>query len=314
MRSRAIFFSICLLAGSALRADVTARYSTTMQLAPVLPGMDQALKNASSAIPASTVVRIKGMKEYAKYGRMESIIDFETKELTLFDSTSKTYATARMDDAMAKMSGAVPAIPAGAAGPLQSLKARFEAKKTGRTETILGIQAEETEGVLTLEGPVLPGNPSSGPTMTMSLRIWQAQSTEVLRVPALRELLGYTQYSETLFNTSATIEKFMRMLPGMGDQMQAMFQQMRGNGAVPVRTEIEIRLPILAVLAQQSAKNGKPLAAGFDPNAPFLQMKQELVELSSAPVDDAVFQVPEGFQPAPLDELVKTAMTPTAQQ
>jgi hypothetical protein len=36
-----------------------------------------------------------------------------------------------------------------------------------------------------------------------------------------------------------------------------------------------------------------------------MQMNQEVVELSPAPVPDSVFQIPEGYQEAPAGELIK---------
>jgi hypothetical protein len=42
-----------------------------------------------------------------------------------------------------------------------------------------------------------------------------------------------------------------------------------------------------------------------DPDAPFMQMNQEVVELSTTPVPDSVFQIPEGYQEAPASELIK---------
>ena len=53
-------------------------------------------------------------------------------------------------------------------------------------------------------------------------------------------------------------------------------------------------------------KHGKPLPEGFDPDAPLVQIKQEAAELSTAPVDDSVFQVPAGYAAVPMEELMKT--------
>jgi hypothetical protein len=55
-----------------------------------------------------------------------------------------------------------------------------------------------------------------------------------------------------------------------------------------------------AVLAQ-----GQAPAGGLDPATPLFSMTNELVELSTAPIDDSVFQVPEGYREAGLEEIVK---------
>ena len=310
MKLRALLVLICVSTGAGLRADVTAQYNSTIQMASFLPGMDQALKDAQSAMPSSAVLRMKGTKLYSKYGRMESITDLAKQELTLYDVASKTYATAPYSQAMEKMTGVMPEIPGDAGKMLQSMKASFEAKKTGLTETILGIQGEETDGVLTVEGPAMPGMPP-GPLMKMVVRIWVARPEESLRLPALRELTGYTQFSANLLNTGEMMKKMMGKIPGFGDGIDSMYQELQKSKSVTLRTRMEVQMPMMAQLAQQMAKAGQPLPAGFDPNAPFMQMNQELVELSDAPLDEAMFQVPDGFRQVTFEELVK-AMIPQA--
>ena len=274
----AFIVGLVLLTGTALRADVTARYATNVQFSAALPGMDQAMKSAASAVPSSSVVRMKGTKGYSSYGRMQAVTDLAKQEFILIDPATKTYATGSVDQAMERMTKAIPQVPDDATKALQSMKASFTSKKTGRTATILGIQADETEGVLTVEGPALPGMPQSGPLVTMVLRIWQAQPAEVLRVQPLRELTGYTQFMSTFMNTGEAMRKMMAKLPGFGQGFDSMFQEMKKNKVVPLRTEMEMRMPMMAQLAQQLAKSGQPLPPGFDPNAPFMQMTQEMVE------------------------------------
>ena len=56
---------------------------------------------------------------------------------------------------------------------------------------------------------------------------------------------------------------------------------------------------------------GGPLA-DLDPNAPLMQINQEVVELSTDPLDDAIFQVPANFQPASLEDILKGAVSAPA--
>jgi len=187
-------------------------------------------------------------------------------------------------------------------------------KKTGRTETILGIQADETEGLLTVEGPAIPGMAQSGPSMKMVMHIWTARPEEVLRSQALREFSGYTQYSALFLNTADMVKKMMGRMPGFGGGFESMFREIQQSNTAVLRIRMEIRMPMMALIAQQMAKAGQPFPAGFDPDAPLMQMNQELVELSSTPVDDGVFAVPQGFHEAPFEDLVKTAIPPAAKQ
>lgn len=314
MKRHAFLLSIAILAGGLLQADVTARYHTTMQFSPLIPGMDQAMKGFSSAMPGDTVIRMKGTKGYTRFGRMEAIADYATQRYTVLDPAAKSYATAPMSQAMDWVNGVIPDLPPNAAQALESLKATFTSSKTGRMETILGIQAEETEGTLAIEGPALPGATQSGPLISIVMHIWTARPDEVLRVAPLRELTGYTQFSANLFNTGEVMKKLMGKIPGFGQGMDSIFEQIQKNKSVALRTQMEMRMPMMAQLAQQMAKSGQTLPAGVDPNGPLMQMTQELVELSGAPVDDALFQVPEGFHEASLPDLLKTVITPPAPQ
>ena len=42
-----------------------------------------------------------------------------------------------------------------------------------------------------------------------------------------------------------------------------------------------------------------PFGAGFDADAPFIQMQMEVAELSTAPIADSLFTVPEGYRSVP---------------
>jgi hypothetical protein len=71
---------------------------------------------------------------------------------------------------------------------------------------------------------------------------------------------------------------------------------------------MEIQMPFMAQVAEQMAKAGRPMPAGFDPNQPFATIDQELTDLSTAPIDDSVLRVPEGYKEVPMDEIVKSIM------
>jgi hypothetical protein len=308
MRFRSAPVCLLVLTGTLLHADVTARYSTTLQFASFLPGMDQAVKSASSQVPSSSLVRMKGTRGYAQYGRMECIMDLSKQEITLFDPAARTYARAPIAEAMRKVAGAMPAMPGEAGKVLASMKSTFASRKTGRTETILGIQADETEGTLTVEGPAMAGMAQAGPMMTLTMRLWVAKPEEVLRSPALGELTGYTQFWTKFMNSAEPLKKMLGGMPGLVEGLDSMFQEMQNGKSVMIRTRMEVRMPMMAQVAQRMSESGQAPAQGFDPGAPLMQMGQELVELSAAPVADSVFQVPQGFREAPFEELVKATV------
>ena len=65
----------------------------------------------------------------------------------------------------------------------------------------------------------------------------------------------------------------------------------------------------MAAMIKQMPLGQSPFGADFDANAAFLEMNQELSEISTAPVADTVFQVPEGFKSVSGGEIVHDMMT-----
>jgi hypothetical protein len=59
-------------------------------------------------------------------------------------------------------------------------------------------------------------------------------------------------------------------------------------------------MPAMAAMLKQI-----PGGAAFDPDTPLMQMNQEAMELSTAPVPDSVFQIPESFQQADASDLMQ---------
>jgi hypothetical protein len=309
--------AIALLFAASLHADVTARYSTDVRFtSPVLPpGMEQAMNGGTAAIPKSYTVRVKGTKGYSNYGKFDFLIDFAKQEFTLIDPASKSYATTPAREFMDKIAGAMPQMPGDAEKIFGSMKGSFESKKTERAEAILGIQAEETEGVLTISMPTV-GTEQSGPLMKMVMHTWVAKPDEVLRVAPLRELTAFTQFSSLFGNTTEMLRKMFGSIPG-AEGFQSMMSEAQSRKSVNLRTRMEIQMPAMAQIAQQMDKAGKPLPPGFDPNAPFGTVNQELVELSSAPIDDAIFRMPEGFHEVPFEQIIKAffaAQSPAPKQ
>ena len=140
--------------------------------------------------------------------------------------------------------------------------------------------------------------------MKMVVRIWTAKAEEALRVPAVRQWAGYTAYSNYLMNPMTTIQKIFGNLPGLGQGVASMLEE-RSKGLV-LKSHVEMYMPMMALLAQQSARNGTPPAVGFDPSAAVMEMNSEIVELSTAPVEDSAFQLPDDCQSAPFEDIMKS--------
>jgi TonB family protein len=135
------------------------------------------------------------------------------------------------------------------------------------------------------------------------MQLWTAKPGEVLRVPAIRELAGYSLWSYATMNPIAGVETLMEELPGAANAFAPLTKEMRG--AQMLRVHIDMFMPAIAAAFERLPAGSNPLGAGFDPNAPLLQIDQEAVELSSEPVSDSFFQVPEGYQEAAVSDLIK---------
>jgi hypothetical protein len=75
-----------------------------------------------------------------------------------------------------------------------------------------------------------------------------------------------------------------------------------------LRTEVKLYSSLFVQMAQSMRDQGKALPPDYDPQAPLIQVSQEVTELSTAPLDDAAFRMPEGYQTTPLTEMM-TALT-----
>ena len=176
---------------------------------------------------------------------------------------------------------------------MEGMKTTVDSKKTGKTDTILGIQAEETETVLTFEMPGPAGG--AGFTSKVVMQIWNAGSEETLRNQAVREFTGYNIWSDRFMNPMGTMEKMFGGMPGFADSFKVIYDAMAKSHTMMLRMRF-------AMFMQMPAATQKP---GVDPDAPMFQMTQEAVEVSSAPVEASLFEIPADYQAVPAEELLK---------
>jgi hypothetical protein len=293
----------------ALQADVTLRYKTEVKLNPALPAAfaQQTTKGMAAAVPAETVLQLKDGKGYSSFGGYRSITDFQKQELTLIDAENRRFTTAPADRFLDEYAKTIAELPAEARAAIASMKVAAETRVTGRTASIQGIEAEEREVVLTIEGPALPNAPQ-GPMMRLVMQLWTARDSETLRVPAIRELKGYNLYAYATMNPAGSLEKILRQMPGMGEGLAKVREGIQAANAALLRSHTTMFMPGLAAMLKQMPPGQTPFGADFDADAPFLEINQELAELSTAAIPAAAFQLPEGYQEAPLSELVHGMM------
>jgi hypothetical protein len=284
-------------------ADVTLRYKTEVKMNPALPPQmtEQATKSMASAMPAEIVFQWKEGKGATSVGRYRTIVDVVKGQMTLIDPEKKRITTVTPDRFMEQMTKGLAEMPAEARAAMAAIKVSTDSKITGRTETIQGVASEEREVTMSIEGPPVPNMPP-GPMMKMTIQFWTAKQEEIMRIPALRELTGYNIWAFSTMNPASSMEKIFQQMPGSADGIGKFMKEMQSAKAVVMRTRMIMRMPALAAVVKQMG------GGEVDPESPFMEMTQEISELSSAPVPASVLALPEGYKEVPPEELVSEMM------
>jgi hypothetical protein len=296
-------FAILVLASatlSTLLADVTARYETRMTMNPALAALAAGLvKGADLGAPQETSLRLKGGKGFASSMGFTSTVDLSTKEITVLDAATTRYAKMTSEQFAHEAARAMPEMPAGARAAMAAVKTSVSpARLTGRTAVIQGVEAEEREIVTTVQGPAIPDAPE-GPSIRMVIELWNAKASEITRVPAIRELNGYSLNSYATMNPIANIDRMMKQFPGLAGAIEPLMKEMHSRTPM-LRMHVDLFMPAMVAMLQR--------VPGLDDSAPIVQVNYELVELSTAPVPDNVFQIPEGYQEMSPSELMQAVL------
>ncbi len=315
MRRRPLtFFLLAASAAPALSGDVTIRSHNALRFGAVMPGpVAQRTRNGTdSPLPETTVRYRKGGREYLKSGKFACLMDFDKRKITILDSEHKKFATVAMKDYAARLAAALPALPSEYRSAQKSAKVTVSSRTTGRIDTIQGVPVEETEISASLELPVptADGKMQAEPLVKMALQVWTAKSAEALRVPAVRELMAHN-WPDSGFSPwidpGNILTTIFGAMPGLGDGLTRMFQEVEKSHPVVLKTHLEASMPgMAAFLRQMRQQQGQAVRDDVDVNAPFSVVDSEVVELSTAPVEGAIFQVPADYRAAPFDEVVKS--------
>ncbi len=303
-----------------LHADTTIRFKMDMKLAAGLPpaATEQIAKNQQTQFPRETVVEIKGDKGYSNAGRTISLMDLTKQQITLVDPDHKLFATVYIKDFPGTLGAAMtlPSMPPAAQKFLESIKSDFSMQKTGKTDAILGIQAEETEWTISLQMQIPAGLPPGlgalkpGDTITlmkMVMRIWTPLPAEVTRVPALTEFAAHS-WKQLSADPATSMQQMLPNFPGLSDSLTKMAQEMAKSTGPALKTHVELYIPVLAQLGGLMQGRAQPPILGtYDPSTPFVETDNEVVEISTAAVDDSVFNIPSDYQAATLSDLLKAS-------
>ncbi len=305
-----------------LLADTTVHYKNEMKLGAIMQQvLGPAAESMKAVMPSSTTIQIKGTKELSTNGRFESVSDLAKQVITLIDPGHNQYATVYMKDYVAEVLSAMPGaqpVPADAQKVLDSMTSTFSSAKTGKTETINGVQAEETVMTLDVRMPDPSAASSAGTTqaaapvdmMQMVIHMWTALPSEVDRIPGLKEFAGVygDPAASAAINPSALMGKAFQSFPGMGKGFASMMDEMMQKKAIIVGMQLEMNMPFVqAALAQQA--NVKDPEHPVDPKDPLAVITMEVDQISVAPIADKVFEVPDGYHVVSVPEFLK-AVTP----
>ena len=292
----AVFMVLC--AAQAGRADLTMRYTLTYKLGTFLPpqALDAMKQQMGNRIPEGTTVQIKGDRVYTSMGRMVSIADYGTGQITVIDPDTKRFATSSLTDFPGKAVAAqkMPPMSPDAQRIFDNMKLDVKTSKTGRMEIIQGIHTEETLLVLTMEL-------TAGMQMRTEIRSWKARLDELKGTPALRELAVWGERPKAGLDPMEVVTKVLAGMPGMGEKLRGPMQEMmKAAGGTVIRTRLATFMPAMA----------QTLGGAAD--QPVAEVATDLAELSTDPVPDSRFEVPAGYQMASMEDLL-AAIFPSPQ-
>jgi hypothetical protein len=301
---RAATLACILLIPSLLMADVTLTYKTENKLSPSLPAAFAQTLGASHILsaPSGRKIAVRGGKFYANTSLTDIIADLPNDKLTLIDPAHQHYVTIPGNQYAEQLAGTMPKLPASMQSLLASIKLKVDSRVTGRTAEIQGIQAEEHEIVLALGIPMGQGAGAPlSPVMKIVLQLWRAKPEEIARNPALQEFVASGFLSLGGTNPAEAIQKMLSQFPGISDSLAAFSKEAIDPHSVTLRMHAEVSMPILAMMMPRAAAApGASPAPAPDPNAPIMEINEELTSISTAPIPDSTFAVPDGYTQLPL--------------
>ena len=292
---RLLQFSLvnALWIASAAHADVTMRSKMDYRLGSfVPPAAAEGMKTQMAGLVENgTIVRIKGARSFTSTGPLQIIMDQDKGTITILDPKSKRYATTTLADYPEAAKKAMPVLPPDSQRLLENIKIDVKTDKTGQTNVIKGIKAEEMLVTVTME---MPGPMAAMGTTKMEMHLWTAAKEELERVPALKELAAYTG-SQAAGMTGATVTKMFSAMPGFGEKLKAPIEEMmKASSQVVLSVNMKMIMP-------GSAK----MMGAANPDEPMTEITTDVAEISSDAVPDSTFQVPAGYQKAEVDELMQ---------
>ena len=218
-------------------------------------------------------IRIKGNMGHITNAGATMIVDFDSERVTILDAWHAKFTTLPAAEYSSRIASALPDdVKGGTIFP--SSNGKVEIKVTGREEVIRGVRAVEREVRISFAEP---------PGMVMVMQIWTSKPSEAFRVPAVRELSALHRLERYVLNP---VGGFAGAVPGGGDFGMLMAETQKDESLI-LRTQARVSLP----------GNGR-----------VIELLQEAIEVSTAPIDPAIFRIPEDYTAAPFEEVLLGAV------
>jgi hypothetical protein len=298
-------FAALFLVLPAIHADVTIHSQTTITTSAILP--PEAVAQLKKAAGQPMTMMVKGNKGYVAAGDFISITDLASQTSTYMNAGNKTFATVGLNeyDQTKVISELMPAQSRDLSNMASNIEMKVESKKTGRTEKMHGILAEERQIVMTMSMKAATAQENAGQLMRMVIELWSPAQGEAARVPALGELERFTALSRTALDPAAILQQVMAPFAGMAHGYDALAKELLEKGSVTLRMRMSMYVPALTGTASALAQSGRQVPAGFDPDGPTSQITQEMIDISTAAVDESAFNVPAAYKQSTVAEIMK---------
>jgi len=296
-------FCLLPLAAVLAHADVTLRQVMEFQLKMPIPA-GQTIPGPFNG-PMEVVSHIKGDRAHTTFGAITAITD--ATKVTLIDAQGKRFATLPVADylPLVQKDANLSNMPEQARQMLAGIKVEVQSNLTGRTERIQGIDAAEHEISFQLTIPIpLPGQ-ANGLQVTGKFQCWKPKAGEAERVKALKEMEAYYAHTSTLGNSTDLLKGLFGAIPGMGESLRKLTDEMNQGGRTLLRLRGAFYMPGLAAIVAQAHASGASVPDLPPPDSPLVEMRIDLSDLNTEPVAESLFAIPAGYQEAPMEDLVK---------
>lgn len=275
-----------IIAPAFVQADATVSYKTeTVNSKP-----------APASHTTRTVVYMKGNKGVTVNGDRTMIVDFARAEVTLVDTRRNRYSTFLAAEYGSRMAGAMSTPNVDLADSIKSTKTSCTSGLSGRTEVIQGVQAEERQVTCSMAVPLADSVSQqardlfSDISMKVIVGFWTPTPAEKLRAPALWQLSGLELWQRFFMNPSELLSK-----SAPGGMAPVMDEVRKNQSSAALRSTMELYTSL-------NMRSGASVDLGS--NSPITKVTQEVEDVSTAPLDDSLFNLPADCTLTSFEELM----------